>query len=172
MSETKEKLEGVVASAEFNSKSASGWAKWTVVFVDGNSYNILMPPDSKDPIIAGNKISCFKGAYNSWVVDKEFLGGKSAEVDEPKTPRSSRSSSSSADAPLNRDTYWKVKDEYERIERDPKIEWQAYFKIIQEFYVNALPFLDQKPSTTQELDAYIDDAIAKVDSLFARKNKK
>ena len=176
MAETKQTLRGVVAGATQNDTTNSGWKKWTLTFEDGESHNIIIPPDCSYVPKTGDDLVFFQGAYNSWVLDTRALGGEPKDGEPAqRRGRSSRGrsggSSSSSGSKMSRDDYWRGKDEYERNTRDPKIEWQTYFDKVCQVYAAGLPHLTKPPKTVQGLDSLIDDAVAKADSIMALRNK-
>lgn len=97
---------------------------------------------------------------------------------ETKSRKSNYASKSSESNYTNND-YWvdktereKAWQEYQMDERDPKIEIQAYCAMTMAVYAAAIPTLKTPPKTTQEIDAYIDDAMAKARAVMNSNNKR
>lgn len=156
-----------VASAEHTSNSKGGWKRYTVVTADGQSVKVLIQPDVEYEPKSGDKLVFFKGSFDSWVLDRECIG---LTYDPPAngtgTPTVKSGGYNSA-----KDKYWEEKDKYERTQRDPRIEFQSYFTHVLGIYAAAIPKLTDPPKTTQAVDAYIDDAYAKAEAIFARRQK-
>jgi hypothetical protein len=159
-----EKLTLQVASAEHVSDSKAGWKRYTITTPTGESHNVLLQPDATYEPKEGDNITFFKGSYNSWVLDRDSLGEGSAPVNGSPATRTTRGKSA-------RDKYWEGKTSYENEVRDPKIEFQTYFRQVIDLYASAIPTLKKPPETTQDLDAYIDDAYAKAEAIFARRQR-
>lgn len=156
-----------VSGAEHTSNSKGGWKRYTIVTTDGQSEKVLIQPDVDYEPKSGDKLIFFKGSFDSWVLDRECIG---LTYDPPsdgtvtKTVRSGGGKSA-------KDKYWEDKEDYERNQRDPRIEFQSYFTHVLGIYAAAIPQLTSPPKTTQDVDAYIDDAYAKAEAIFVRRQK-
>lgn len=153
-----------VSGAEHTSNSKGGWKRYTIVTTDGRSEKVLIQPDVDYEPKTGDKLIFFKGSFDSWVLDRECIGltyDPPADGGVTKTVRSGGT----------RDKYWEDKATYEVEIRDPKIEFQSYFTHVLGIYAAAIPTLTSPPNTTQDVDAYIDDAYAKAEAIFARRQK-
>lgn len=153
MTDTQEKIEGTLSAVTFVGESKGKWKRYNVVFSDGTEHRVITPPDYTGELKIGETCRFYKGTYNSWVIDQE-KGEQEKE------------------GAMSRNDYFKAKDEYERLERDPKIEFQEYFKIVTSFYASAIPTLKNPPKGTEELDNYIDDAYAKAQAIYNLRQKK
>lgn len=165
MSETQKKLELTIASAKHTSDTPSGWKKYTIAAADGNDYNVVIPPKSNYVPTKDDKVSFYEGRYGGWVLDEEANGD-------------SNSPSKGKSEYQLRQEYWESKDareadyqEYSKNETNPKIEFQKYLNTVTKFYTSALPYLKKPPVDTQSIDAYIDDAYAKAEAIFIRRQK-
>lgn len=168
------KVSGNVASAAKLNTSKSGWANWQIVFDDGNTSKMSFPPDVTYTPAKGDLIGAYEGTYG-WVLDcKTFLTeDRTALLTHPGSATQTSSPKTSAPSPSKgaRDNYWADKEKYEQEIRDPKIEFQTYFKEILGAYVTALPYLKKKPETLAEVDFLVDDALAKAQAVLDLRKK-
>jgi len=153
---TQEVLEGKLSSVEYVGDSKGGWKRYNVVFEDGESQRVIIPPDVKKELTVGSTEKFYKGTYNSWVLDNGDVAGNKA---------------SDSNGQVNKNGYWEGRADYEMHQRDPKIEFKSYFGFVTQLYVAAIPHLTEPPKTTSDLDAYIDDAYAKTAAIYERRQK-
>ena len=165
MSETQKKLELTIASAKHTSDTPSGWKKYTIAAADGNDYNVVIPPKSNYVPTKDDKVSFYEGRYGGWVLDEE-------NNDDSNSPSKGKSEYQL------REEYWNARTEreakyqdYTKGEVNPKMEFQTYLNTVKDFYTTALPYLKNPPTDTQSIDAYIDDAYAKAEAIYIRRQK-
>jgi len=164
MSENALTIKGTVGTIALFKKGTTGWDTFDVIFTNGEECKITIPPDVNQPV-AGDYFEAPKGKFNQWVLPKGWSDGKNvsstAKISENGTKIVY---SAEQKASFNgRDDYWKDKARYEEQVRDPKIEFQAYLKVILDFYGHCLS------STGLELEAIdgaIDEAYAKARAVY------
>lgn len=166
-----ELLKGKIAGITEIKRSAKNWVDYEVSFTDGTTAKIVVPPDRKTPV-KGDNIECKKGQFAKWQLDV-------IESDEPAEAPAAPATSTEVPAKKpyerpksERDIFWEEKAKYEEQVRDPKIEYQAFAAMAVNIYTAGLPYLDEKPSTTGELDAYFQLALDKAKAVFNTINKK
>lgn len=146
-------ITGVVAQAEFQSKNDKNWKRFNITLQDGRVLTaVSVPPDGPDSFSPGTNITFVQGKFtkdlHAWVYSKP-----KAEEGSPNPPSGGNSGNSSRD--------WDGFNKYQIDVRDPQIRKQTYIRFAVDMYIAALPHLDQAPSNTDEIDRYLDDAIAK-----------
>lgn len=167
---TKETLTGVLASVKFVGGGGEKWKRYDAVLDDGDKYRIIFPPDMEYEPQEGAELSFVKGRFNAWCIDASSIPGADQTSNNGSTKKySGKKSSGHANTS---DGYWKNKTAYEQLERDPKIEFQEYFKLTIELYAAALPHLEEQPATVEEVDGYIDQAYDKARAIYKKVNKK
>lgn len=160
-----DEIKGTIASVKFLSETPTKWKKWDVTLNTGAVYTrVSVPPDGPS-LNVGDAITLVTGKYTKdnmnwqWQKNDDSAGTPAAST--PSAPASSGRSG------IN----WADQNEYSQKIRDPKIERQTWARIAVDVYIAALPYMAEPPSNTQELDMYIDDAIAKGEALYETKSK-
>lgn len=154
---TQKFLAGEIGQVNHLSTSDSGWKRFEVTLKDGTSFVGITQGD--EPAIGKEyKFNVTKSGDAYFIDDPEaksnYTGGKRTY-----TKKSGGSS---------RDNYWANKEEYEQQVRDPKIEFQTYFREVMDTYRHAIPHLKEVPDTPKLVDALIKDAYLTAKELYQR----
>lgn len=177
MSTTQEKMTGVIASVTFHGQSKSGWKNYDAVFQDGRNAKIVIPPDCVLPNgeeyvpKTGDEPTFRKGRFNSWLLERESVGIPYEGSTNAGTGGGAKSSTGGGGGSSTREKYWEAKDAYDKEVKDPKITWLAIWRDVMNMYAANLPNLTKAPKTTTQMDQYIDDAYAKAEAVWTRKQK-
>lgn len=166
MSNSKEGLSGlVVHEVESSIKGKTGWITHNIIFEDGASHKVAVPPDVTYEPKKGDSINLKKGPYG-WILDTQ-PAKRGGTPNNGKSSKSSRSSSSGSST-----EYWENKTSYEQDIRDPKIEFQNYLDKVMTAYCTFVPQFaaSKQPKTVEEVDDIIDQAFAKARELYDRIN--
>lgn len=158
---------GTISKLEALGKSKGGWGRFNVTLTDGKSILLLVQPDVVYEPKENDEIHITDKGQGAWIINSEKMGlTRDNSGDKPLGGSNS--------GRFGREDYWRTKDLYERTERDPKIEYQTYLKeVVTPFYVAAIPTLKDPIKTVEDLDRYIDDAVAKAQAIYdSRQTKK
>lgn len=179
-------LQGTIASLKI-ARSTDKWDTYEVAFPDGSVEKVAHARD-REPLKIGDYIECSKGQWN-WLtqgVNNSANGGSQSSAGNGKAGgeraerphRVERGEENKTYTPPtkstgnNREDYWQHKAEYEEQRRDPKIEAQFYAAQAVAIYAAGIPYLEEKPANTEELNAYFQLALDKARSVFNEINTK
>lgn len=170
----------------------TAWSTREMIGNDGKTWTVGFPPGQEywgfNPQV-GQEIKLFKNT-RGWQIDSETATGKAFKPKGGGGSNGGGYGSNSGGAPSgggntsggggnSREEYWTKKDSrdenwqnYQIGTRDPKIEWQSHFNNISNIYAACLGNLTNPPTQIHEIDALIDDIVAKTDAVFRMKNPK
>lgn len=133
---------GIISQIVAGPVSKNDWTPCDVIFSDGVASRILVPPTLKNKVPkAGDSITC-KVTKNGLVLDDEQT--QSYQKDD-----------------ISYGTASLTKLDYEKKERDPKIELQQWATLIGNLYVASIPHFKNPPSTPDEVNDVIDKIFTK-----------
>lgn len=170
-------LQGKIATLRI-AKATDKWATYEVAFTDGTTAKVGHALD-REPLKVGDSIECVMNDFGGWRSTKIYSGGgERATEHQPERPHREESSAEKKPYTPNkssgndRDGYWEKRFQYEVTEMYPKIEFQAFSTMVTSIYAAGLPYLEEKPSNTDELNAYFQLALDKARSVFNEINGK
>jgi hypothetical protein len=176
MAENKKPVHGVIATAELQNRKDNGYANWNITLKDGEEYaGLSVPPNGPETLSKGMKVTMWPGKFTK--PGKTFGYTLQVEKEEDEAPKAKSKAPVQENDESNpksgtKDNYWNAKTEYEQETKDPRMARQKWCELVLSTYNAALPFLDQKPVDSDELDQYIDSAVAKAIALWETDSKR
>lgn len=166
-----ELLTGRIAALKL-ARSTEKWDTYDVAFDDGSSEKVAHARD-QEPLKVGDTIECTKGQWN-WLTKVVSNGNGKASTTANGSPREKAATErphrqeaveeKKTYTPVKttttqREDYWQHKAEYEELKRDPKIEMQFYVGKAVDIYAAGLAYLEQPPTTPEDIDSYFHQAV-------------
>lgn len=167
-----EQLQARIAKIAYKADGTKGWKKYNVRTIDGLDLQLDLGPEDQIPA-EGSEVMMKKGPWSYSLVRHSGEERSSGGSDRPFNSSSNGSSPAGKTyPPKGREDYWQSKSDYEERERDPRIERQSLTNMVVQIYAAAIPYLDQKPQNTDEVNQYVQYAFDKGKQLFDEIKKK